>query len=142
MSDKYVCQKEIIKGVVSSQKSCIGKQIPATAETVADDPILQLPQNCSQAAAKLCKLRLSCNLHDKHMRTGILQSSVAIHKFVFLISIHQETTFYSSLSTTSFFLRFSLVHNRMIANSKNSPLVPLHIFLSLLWMHRVHFFVN
>jgi hypothetical protein len=53
MPDKYVCQKQITKRVVPSQKAYLEKQIPVTAETVPERFNLatapELQPGCSQS---------------------------------------------------------------------------------------------
>ena len=74
---KSICQKKIPKRGVHSQKPFLGNKFHWQLGQSQKDLVLQLPQS----TANLCKNQLSCNLcnlHDKNVRTGSLQSSILI----------------------------------------------------------------
>ena len=100
---KYVCQKQIPKSGVLSQKPFLGNKFNLQLGQLQKDSLLQLPKS----AANLCKNWVSCNLHDKNMRTGSLQSSVLVisiaHKLIL-----QSTGFHSQFPTFQFYPNYCL----------------------------------
>ena len=100
---KYVCHKQIPKRGVLSPKPLLGNTFHWKLGQLQKDLVFQLPQS----ATNLCKNQLSCNLHDKNMRNGSLQSSVLIisiaHKNNF-----QSTGFHSIFPLFQFYPNYRL----------------------------------